>query len=121
MELKTPMLKFVMDNCSLFRTLRDVYNDVLYYPGFTIGSETALRITNSGQYSKSTLFAQRLQATNDQNRNAAPLRGSTSGRRQSPFRPSSPFFQTLGVAEARCISPRDVFLTHSVSNQRRHV
>ena len=71
----------------LDRTMTDIYNDELYNPNFSIGGATHSQM---GLSSGSDLFAQRLQAANNQHLSAGHSPVSAASRERSPFRTDSP-------------------------------
>jgi hypothetical protein len=91
--------------------MHDVYNDVLYYPGFHIGSDHTGANTGA-QDSSSTIFLQLLQVANLENKNVQSSQGNTGEENTSPFRSSSPFFRGPKIPEGCFISPRNIVLSN---------
>ncbi|RQM08783.1 hypothetical protein DH86_00002919, partial [Scytalidium sp. 3C] len=77
----------------LDRTMTDIYQDELYNPSFQITSAPPARQTQSATHSPQLdLFAQRLQAANNQHLSASNAQSSMGlpQRERSPFRQGSP-------------------------------
>ncbi|KAL1881964.1 hypothetical protein VTK73DRAFT_3293 [Phialemonium thermophilum] len=80
----------------LERTMTDVFNDELYNPNFTITSPPSGHVAVSPT---NEMFAQRLQAANNQHLNAAQSPAMAAvAREKSPFRHGSPFAPPTGPA-----------------------
>ncbi|CAI0650361.1 unnamed protein product [Colletotrichum noveboracense] len=73
----------------LDRTMTDIYNDELYSPNFTITSASPAH-SQMAMSPNNDVFAQRLNAANNQHLSAAQSPASSGSRDRSPFRQGSP-------------------------------
>ncbi|KAH0428892.1 C2H2 transcription factor [Colletotrichum camelliae] len=73
----------------LDRTMTDIYNDELYSPNFTITSASPAH-SQMAMSPNNDVFAQRLNAANNQHLSAAQSPVSSGSRDRSPFRQGSP-------------------------------
>lgn len=79
----------------LDRTMSDIYSDELYNPNFTITSTAPSQGSQAVVTSPSNeMFAQRLQAINNQHLNAAQTPATSAKRGVSPFQSGSPHAPT---------------------------
>lgn len=74
----------------LDRTMTDIYSDELYNPNFSISSASPSRPSQSTMSPTHEMFAQRVQAANNQHMNTTQSPMVSVSRGQSPFRQHSP-------------------------------